>query len=48
MISARAAESRKAKLVKLYPPRGVESHESATVMAEIRDAAYYAVQEIST
>jgi hypothetical protein len=48
MISVHAAESSKAKLVKLSPARWVENHESVMVMVELLNAVCYTLQEIST
>jgi hypothetical protein len=40
MISVRAAESSKTKLVKLCPTLWIKRHESLTVMVELLDAVY--------
>jgi hypothetical protein len=47
-VSLHAAESSKAKLVKLCPTRWVERHESVMVVVELLDAVYYILQDISS
>jgi hypothetical protein len=47
-IPVHAAESSKAKPVKLCPTRWVERHESVMVVVELHGAVYYILQEIST